>query len=97
MCDSAEAGDGGGAGVAGQDSEADGEPPHLAPSGFCESDSVEIGVTSEEGVPPTAKRFRMSKEELGRDVEPEKVYEGTPAEEKPTSPAQSTIFRFRYF
>ncbi|XP_013883868.1 telomerase Cajal body protein 1 [Austrofundulus limnaeus] len=88
MCDSAEAGDGGGAAGVGQDTEADSEPPHPAPFGLCESDSLEIGVTSEEGVSPTAKRFKMSEEELRRDVEPEKAHEETPAEENPTSPAQ---------
>lgn len=83
MSDSA-GGEGGGAAGAGQESEADGEPPHPVPL-----DSGEVGATSEEGVPPCAKRSRTSDEE--QEVEPEKAHEETPTEENPTPSAQSTV------
>lgn len=86
MSDSAGGGEDGGAAGAGQDSEADGEPPHPVPL-----DSGEVGGTSEEGIPPCAKRFRVGDEELGQEVEPEKAHEETPTEENPPSSAQSTV------
>ncbi|XP_036968674.1 telomerase Cajal body protein 1 [Acanthopagrus latus] len=62
MSDSAGGGEGGGAAGVGQDAEADNEPPHQAPP-LPGGDSIEVGETSEEGAPPSAKRPRMSEEE----------------------------------
>uniref|UniRef100_A0A1A8R2N7 Telomerase Cajal body protein 1 n=1 Tax=Nothobranchius rachovii TaxID=451742 RepID=A0A1A8R2N7_9TELE len=83
MSDSAGGGEGGG--LAGADSEADSEPPPQASPKLCES--VEVGETSEEGVPPSAKRSRRSEEELGQDAVPSQGG----VLENPAASAQTTI------
>ncbi|XP_035530972.1 telomerase Cajal body protein 1 [Morone saxatilis] len=81
MSDSAGGGEGGGVAGAGQDAEADNEPPQQAPP-LPEGDSLEVAETSEEGTPPSAKRSRISNEEQGLDqpAKPVKVHEETPAQ-----------------
>ncbi|XP_042368508.1 telomerase Cajal body protein 1 [Plectropomus leopardus] len=82
MSDSAGGGEsGGGVAGTGQDAEADNEPPHQAPP-LPEGDNAEVGEISEEGVPPSAKRPRMSEEGEGleqtaKDIE---VHGETPAQ-----------------
>lgn len=91
MSDSAGGGEsGGGAGV-GQDSEADNEPPQQ-PSPLLPGDA---GETSEEGPPSSAKRPRMSEENVGPEqvVEPVQRHEEIPAgagvlQESPAQTAQ---------
>lgn len=75
MSDSAGGGESGGAAAAGQDSEADGEPPQQAPPLLDQSEQVEW-ETSEDGLPPSAKRSRRSEEEQGID----EVHDGTTTE-----------------
>lgn len=65
MSDSAGGGESGGVSGAGQDSEADNEPPQQVPPLLPEGDSLEVRETSEDGDPPSAKRCRMSEEEQG--------------------------------
>ena len=90
MSDSAGGGESGGVAGAGQDAEADNEPPHLEPP-LPEGDvKVEVGETSEEGVPSSAKRPRMSDEE--EVVKPVEMHGVTPAQEDPASPAQSRVY-----
>lgn len=60
MSDSA--GGGGSVSVAGQDAEADNEPPQQALP-LPEGDSLEAGETAEEAAPPSAKRAKMNEEE----------------------------------
>lgn len=48
-------------GVAGQDAEADGEPPHEA---YQQQD-----VEGEEGTPPAAKQPRLEEEDVGLDLQ----------------------------
>ncbi|XP_041820988.1 telomerase Cajal body protein 1 [Chelmon rostratus] len=64
MSDSAGGGESGGVAGAGQESDADSEPPQQAPT-LPEGDSIEVGETSAEEAPPSAKRPRMSEEEQG--------------------------------
>lgn len=61
MSDSTEGGESGGVASAGQDAEADNEPPQQAPP-LLEGDSSEVGDTSEELAPPSTKRPRMSED-----------------------------------
>lgn len=70
MSDTTGGGDGGGVAGAGQDEGADNEPPHLAPSLHGHGGS-EVGETSEEGAPPSAKRTKVS----GDDQKQERVKE----------------------
>lgn len=65
----------------GQDAEADNEPPQQVPP-LPGDDSLEVGETSEEGAPPSAKRPRMSEEERGLEqvVKPVKMHGETPAQ-----------------
>lgn len=62
MSDSAGSGESGGMAGAGQDAEADNEPPQQAPP-LPEGGGLEVGETSEDGAPQSAKRARMSEEE----------------------------------
>ncbi|XP_073331725.1 telomerase Cajal body protein 1 [Pagrus major] len=96
MSDSAGGGEGGGVAGAGQDAEADNEPPHQAPP-LPGGDSIEVEETSEEGAPPSAKRPRMSEEEQGLEqaAKPIKMHGETPAQddllqEDAAPPAQRT-------
>lgn len=59
MSDTTGGGEEGGVADAGQDEGADNESPHLAPSLPGHSDS-EVGETSKEGAPPSAKRTKVS-------------------------------------
>lgn len=96
MSDSAGCGESGGVAGAGQDAEADSEPPQQAtslPGGV----DPEVRETSEEGAPPAAKRVRTSGEDLATEqvAEPVKILGETPAQaglllEDPAPPAQST-------
>ncbi|XP_035806171.1 telomerase Cajal body protein 1 [Amphiprion ocellaris] len=93
MSDSAGGGESGGVAGAGQDSEADNEPPQQAPPLLPEGDSLEVRETSEDGDPPSAKRSRMSEEEQG--LGQVKVHEEIPAQadllpEDPAPPEQRT-------
>ncbi|GAA6229209.1 telomerase Cajal body protein 1 [Lates japonicus] len=94
MSDSAGSGESGGVAGAGQDAEADNEPPQQAPP-LPQSDHLEVGETSEYGAPPAAKRLRMSGNEqgLGQVTESIKMHGETPAQagfllEDPAPPAQ---------
>ncbi|KAF1380464.1 hypothetical protein PFLUV_G00164010 [Perca fluviatilis] len=94
MSDSAGSGESGGVTGAGQDAEADNEPPHRAPP-LPEGDRSEVAETSEEGVPTSAKRPRLSEggQELEQLDKPVKMHEETPAQagllrKDPASPAQ---------
>ncbi|KAG7498140.1 telomerase Cajal body protein 1 [Solea senegalensis] len=95
MSDSAGGGgETGGVTGAGQDSEADNEPPQHT-SLLPEDDHLEVVGTLEEGAPPAAKRLRMSGEEqiLEQVPEPLKVHGETPALsglllEEPVTPEQ---------
>lgn len=103
MSDSAGGGESGGVAGAGQDAEADNEPPHLEPP-LPEGDvKAEVGDTSEDGVPSSAKRPRMSEEEEGLEqvAKPVKMHGETPAQagllqEDPASPAQSRVYADEY-
>ncbi|XP_056156484.1 telomerase Cajal body protein 1 [Lampris incognitus] len=55
-------------GAAGQDMEADNEPPQLIPP-LPKGDSSELGKIAEEGASPSAKRLRLSEENQRLDVE----------------------------
>lgn len=81
MSDSAGSGESGGVAGTGQDTEADSEPPHQAPP-LPEGDSLDVGKTPEEEVPPSAKRPRMIEEEQGlkQDAKPVKMHGETPAQ-----------------
>ncbi|KAK2862748.1 hypothetical protein Q5P01_002281 [Channa striata] len=70
MSDSAGASDSGGVTGAGQDAEADNEPPQQAPD-VHDYDSLEAGEPSEEGAPLAAKRAKISEVEkdLGQSAE----------------------------
>ncbi|KAM9718179.1 telomerase Cajal body protein 1 [Menidia menidia] len=91
MSDSAGGSESGGVGGVG-DSEAESEPPQQVPPVPPESGCAEVGGTSEEGAPPSPKRFRMSeeKEVLDVTVEPLKVQKPTAdlSEQNSTSSAQ---------
>ncbi|XP_029311036.1 telomerase Cajal body protein 1 isoform X2 [Cottoperca gobio] len=95
MSDSGGSGESGGVTGAGQDTEADNEPPHQPPP-LPDGDSFEVGKTSDEGV-PSAKRPRVSEEEQGLEqvAKPVEMHEeisaqaGLPQEE-PAPPAQIT-------
>ncbi|XP_026154432.1 telomerase Cajal body protein 1 [Mastacembelus armatus] len=75
MSDSAGGAESGGMAGAGQDAEADNEPPQQAPP-LPESDSLE------EGAPPAAKQPKMSEEDqkLGQTTEDVKMHGETPAQ-----------------
>lgn len=97
MSDSAGGGEGGGVAGAGQDTEADNEPPQQAPP-LPEGDSLEVEEKSVDGAPPSAKRPRMSEEEqqLEQVVKPAKVLGETPVQagflqEDADPPAQSKV------
>lgn len=97
MSDSAGGGESGGVAGAGQDAEADNEPPQQALP-LPEGDSLEVGETSEEGAPPFAKRPRMSEEEqeLEQVEKSVKMHGETPAQtgllqEDDAPPAQSRV------
>lgn len=68
MSDSTEGGESGGVASAGQDAEADNEPPPQAPP-LLEGDSSLVGETSEDLAPPSTKRPRMSEDELEQDAQ----------------------------
>lgn len=97
MSDSAGGGESGGVAGAGQDAEADNEPPQQAPP-LPEGDGLEAVVveeTSEDGTPPSAKRLRMSEEEE-QEPKPAKVLGETPAQtgflqEDAHQPAQGEV------
>ncbi|XP_075943100.1 telomerase Cajal body protein 1 [Anarhichas minor] len=96
MSDSAGSGESGGVAGAGQDAEADGEPPHQAPASP-EGDRLEGEVTSEDVVPSSAKRPRISEEEPGLEqvAKPVDMHGETPAQtgllqEDPAPPEQRT-------
>ncbi|XP_054457447.1 telomerase Cajal body protein 1 [Anoplopoma fimbria] len=96
MSDSAGSGESGGVAGATQEAEADNEPPHQAPA-LHKGDDLEVEVTSEEGVPSSAKRPRMSEEEQGLEQVAKSVilHEETPSytsllQEDPAPPAQIT-------
>lgn len=78
MSDSAGDGESGGVAGAGQDSEADSEPPHHALHLLSKGE----GETSEDGAPTSAKRPRMTEEVhgVGEDVQPDKMHEEMPTE-----------------
>lgn len=83
MSDSAGGGEGGGAVGAGQDAEADNEPPQQVKP-LPQHDSSEVEETSEEGAPPSAKRSRIGEkdqelEHIGKSVE---MREDTPAQSR---------------
>nr|XP_046235848.1 telomerase Cajal body protein 1 [Scatophagus argus]XP_046235850.1 telomerase Cajal body protein 1 [Scatophagus argus]XP_046235851.1 telomerase Cajal body protein 1 [Scatophagus argus] len=81
MSDSNGGGESGGVAGAGQDTEADNEPPQQGPP-LPEGDTSEVGVTSEEGVPPSAKRPRISEEGHGLEqvAQPIKMHGEIPAQ-----------------
>ncbi|KAK9524568.1 hypothetical protein VZT92_016951 [Zoarces viviparus] len=96
MSDLAGSGESGGVAGTGQDAEADGEPPHQAPASP-EGDRLEGEVTSEDGVPSSAKRPRISEEEPGLEqvAKPVGMHGETPAQtgllqEDPAPPEQRT-------
>ena len=93
MSDSTGGSESGGVAVAGQDSEADSEPPQQGPPLLPESCCVEVGETSEEGAPPSAKRSRMSEEDQA--LEPG-VSKEMPPQENSAPSAQSRIFILLY-
>ncbi|KAK2900143.1 telomerase Cajal body protein 1 [Channa argus] len=72
MSDSAGASESGGVAGAGQDAEADNEPPQQVQT-LHELECLEAGETSEEGAPPAPKRTKLSEEEqdLGQSAEPD--------------------------
>ncbi|XP_074479173.1 telomerase Cajal body protein 1 [Sebastes fasciatus] len=93
MSDTAGGGESGGAV---QEAEADNEPPLQVPP-LLEGDGLDVGETSEEGVPPSAKRPRVKEEEPVPEqvAKPVKMHGETPAEavslqEDPAPPAQRT-------
>ncbi len=98
MSDSAGSGESGGVAGAGQDAEADSEPPHQAPplpEGDC------LGKTPEEEAPPSAKRPRLIEEEQGLEqvAEPVRMHGETPAQadllqEYTAPPATSKVATF---
>lgn len=97
MSNSAGAGESGGVAGAGQDTEADNEPPQQTLP-LLEGDSSEVGDASEEGAPPAAKRLKISREEPLRVqvAEPNKMHGETPAQaglllEDLAPPAQSKV------
>ncbi|KAM4537292.1 telomerase Cajal body protein 1 [Odontesthes bonariensis] len=63
MSDSTGGSESGGVAVAGQDTEADSEPPQQGPPLLPDFSCVEVGETSEEGAQPSAKRSRLSEED----------------------------------
>ncbi|XP_076581655.1 telomerase Cajal body protein 1 [Chaetodon auriga] len=81
MSDTAGDGESGGAAGAGQESEADNEPPQQA-STLSEGDSIAVGDTSAEQAPPSAKRPRMNEEEQGLEQveKPIMMHGETPAQ-----------------
>ncbi|KAM7377523.1 hypothetical protein PAMA_014026 [Pampus argenteus] len=94
MSDSAANGESGGVAGAGQDSEADNEPPQQVPP-LPEGNSLEVGETLEEGAPTPVKRPKLSVEDQGLEqaATPVEMHGGTPAQasllkEDPASPAQ---------
>lgn len=95
MSDSA--GGGGSVTVAGQDAEADNEPPQQALP-LPEGDSLETGKTSDEAAPPSAKRPKLSEEEqeLEQADKSVNIYGQTPPQtallqEAEAPPAQSRV------
>lgn len=83
MCDSAGSGESGGVAGAGQDADADSEPPHQAPP-LPEDGSLDAGKAQEEEEPLSAKRPRMMEEEQGL----EQVHRDTQADSLQEHPAQ---------
>lgn len=93
MSDSAGGAESGGVAGAGQDAEADSEPPQQAPP-LPDDGSLEVRETPEEGSPPAAKRPKMSAEEreLGQVAEPVEMHGETPGhQDDPDSAAQSRL------
>lgn len=97
MSDSAGGGESGGVSSAGQDAEADNEPPQQAPP-LPEGDSLEVRETSEELAPPSAKRSKMSEDEqeLEQAAQSFKIQGETPAhtgflQEDNAPPVQSRV------
>ncbi|KAM4714799.1 telomerase Cajal body protein 1 [Anableps anableps] len=88
MSDSAGGGESGGVAAAGQDSEADGEPPQQGLPLLCQSEQEER-EPSEEGLPPSAKRSRMSEEEQGFHEVHDRTESGS-AQENTTTSVQRT-------
>lgn len=89
MSDSAGNGESGGVAGAGQDSEADNEPPQQAPP-LPEDEGFKVGENLEEGAPTSAKRPRLSEEDQGLEQVAKTVeMHGTQAQEDPALPAQS--------
>ncbi|XP_042256787.1 telomerase Cajal body protein 1 [Thunnus maccoyii] len=84
MSDSAGNGESGGVAGAGQDSEADNEPPQQAPP-LPGGDSLEERDTLEEEAPKSAKRPRLSEEDQGLEQVAKLVemHGGTPAQRAP--------------
>ncbi|KAM7366093.1 hypothetical protein PAMP_015561 [Pampus punctatissimus] len=94
MSGSAANGESGGVAGAGQDSEADNEPPQQAPP-LPEGNSLEVGETLEEGAPMSVKRPRLSEEAQGLEqaAKPVEMHGVTPAQagllkEDPALPVQ---------
>lgn len=97
MSDSAGGGGSGSVTVAGQDAEADNEPPQQALP-LPEGDTLETGETSDEAAPPSAKRPKMSEEEQELEQVDKSVnmYGETPPQivllqEDEAPPAQSRV------
>lgn len=90
MCDSAGGGEGGGGtAAAGQDAEADTEPP-LRPPPSPEGDGAELGGLSEEAAFPCAKRLKMN-EAIKGPLQPD-LSQMIPAEIKAqTDPLQEDV------
>ncbi|XP_008284434.1 telomerase Cajal body protein 1 isoform X2 [Stegastes partitus] len=100
MSDSAGGGESGGVAGAGQDSEADNEPPQQAPPLLPKGENLEVRETSEDGNPPSAKRPRMSEGQQGLEqaMKPIKLHEEMPAQadllqENPTPPEQRELLQ----
>ena len=94
MSDSAGNGESGGVQGAGQDSEADNEPPQQAPP-LPEGGSLEVGDTLEEGTPKSAKRPRLSEDDQGLE-QVAKLVElqgGTPAQSKVSVLTKNVLHR----
>ncbi len=97
MSDSTGGGESGGVAGAGQDAEADNEPPQQAPP-LPEGLGLQIRETLEEGAPPSAKRPRMSELEQGLEqvANSDKMLGETPSQalllqEDAAPPAQSRV------
>lgn len=95
MSDSTEGGESGGVASAGQDAEADNEPPQQAPP-VLEGDSSEVGETSEDLAPPSTKRPKMGEDEQEQAAQSFKTDGETSAhtgflQEDNASPLQSRV------